>query len=168
MSSVKPVVFITPGAWHTPAYLASYRSALEAHDYPTASLSLPSVSAEPAHQNHDEDTAAIRHELSALIDEQGRDVILVMHSYSGIPASDAAEGLGRTERTAAGRKGGIVLLVYICAYMLPVGESLYTYEGAFGLTAPPAWQRLDAVSKTVLQKTKESHRELTRAHVRAR
>lgn len=152
MSSPKPTVLLTPGAWHSPAYFAAYRSALKAHDYPTVAINMPSVNADPALQSHDDDTSAIRHKLTTLIDEQGKNVILAMHSYSGIPGSDAAEGLGHAERRAAGKRGGIVLLVYICAYMLPVAESLFSYEAAFGMTEPAGWQRLDVVSETVVHK----------------
>lgn len=53
--------------------------------------------------------AAIEGEL-----EQGNDVIIVMHSYGGVPSSNAAEGLGKKDRKAAGKSNGIVNMVWVC------------------------------------------------------
>jgi hypothetical protein len=52
---------------------------------------------------------------------------VVMHSYGGIPGSDAMKGLGRAERSGKGLKGGVVALVYICAWMLPEGKCVADY-----------------------------------------
>ena len=43
--------------------------------------------------------------------------MLVMHSYSGGPGAMAASGLSIAERHEAGRKGGIIGLVFIAAFL---------------------------------------------------
>jgi hypothetical protein len=45
-----------------------------------------------------------------------------MHSYSGCISTDAAQGL---EYTAGSRKGGVTHLVYLRAYMLVPGISVW-------------------------------------------
>ena len=50
-----------------------------------------------------------------------QDVIVVMHSYSGIPGSQALEGLDKKSCEAKGLKGGVVRLVYIMSFIVPEG-----------------------------------------------
>ena len=47
----------------------------------------------------------------------GKEVVLVMHSYSGGPGAMAASGLSIAERHAAGQTGGIIRLVFIAAFL---------------------------------------------------
>ena len=56
-------------------------------------------------------------------------MILVAHSYGGIPAGGAAYGLSKYAREKDGRKGGIVGLVYMSAFVVPEGLSLLDYFG---------------------------------------
>ena len=54
----------------------------------------------------------------------GKTVILAMHSYGGLPGAAAAKGLSQRERSAAGRPGGIIGLVFISAVLAHDGQSL--------------------------------------------
>ncbi|KAL3958139.1 hypothetical protein ACCO45_008717 [Purpureocillium lilacinum] len=54
---------------------------------------------------------------------QARDVVLVAHSYGGIPATESTKGLSKVERQRQGKSGGLVRLAYISCLILPVGES---------------------------------------------
>ena len=47
-----------------------------------------------------------------------------MHSYGGAVGSSAIAGLSAKERAEQGLKGGIVHLLYLSAYILPVGGSV--------------------------------------------
>ena len=49
------------------------------------------------------------------------DVIVVMHSYSGIPGGQALDGLDKKTTTEQGLKGGVVRLVYIMSFIVPEG-----------------------------------------------
>ena len=95
-------------------------AALLTHDYLSVGVSLPSVGAVPAVNDVTEDIFAIREAVAKLI-EQREEVIVVLHSYGGIPGSQALEGLGKKERERTGEVGGVVRLVYIASYVLPVG-----------------------------------------------
>jgi hypothetical protein len=78
----------------------------------------------------DEDTALVHSTVSKLV-EAGRDVVVVVHSYGGIPGSDAMKGLARDERSGKGLRGGEVALVYICAWMLQQGKCVADYPRSF-------------------------------------
>ena len=46
---------------------------------------------------------------------------LVMHSYGGCPGSAAAGGLSKAARTAAGKQGGIIGLIFMCGFIAHEG-----------------------------------------------
>lgn len=61
-----------------------------------------------------DDAAAVRKEIAAI----GGPVVVVAHSYGGIPVSEAATGLSEVEH-----------LVYVTAYQLDRGESMFSFHG---------------------------------------
>jgi hypothetical protein len=65
-------------------------------------------------------------------------VILVSHSYSGMPASEACDGFGRKQRAAEGLSGGIVRLVYIQALAVSEGFCVTKISADF-----PDWMGID-------------------------
>lgn len=80
-----------------------------------------------------EDNArVIRKTLQRLCDE-GKQIIVVAHSYGGITASCAVEGLGWGQRRALGNTGGIIMFVYLSAFVIPAGVRL---AEAFGRGKP--------------------------------
>jgi hypothetical protein len=52
-----------------------------------------------------------------------------MNSYAGFPGTESSKGLSKTEREKEGKKGGIVALVYLAAFIQPVGVSLKASMG---------------------------------------
>lgn len=135
----KPTIVCVPGEWHTPKCYDDVFAALETHDYPTVGLPLPSVGAPTALPSFDEDVKAIKECLRTLVEEEEKDVVVVVHSYSGMPGTEAPAGLGKKEREAKGLKGGVVRLVYIMA-LAPAEGFAPTAGGA----EYPGWMRLDA------------------------
>ena len=125
MAPSKPTIIFVPGAWHGPEPFSTVRASLESHGYTTIGISLPSVGAEPPVKSWDPDVDAIRSAIAKVADEEGGDVVLAVHSYGGVPSSEAAKGFAKTEREKAGLKGGIVRLVYICATLLDIGKSMF-------------------------------------------
>ena len=49
----------------------------------------------------------------------------VKNAIPGVVITNAAIGLGKKQREAEGKKNGIVNLVYLCAFPLPEGVSLW-------------------------------------------
>lgn len=133
-----PTVVLVPGAWHKPEIYSSVTSNLEAHGYPTVSLPLPSAGAMPPNMTFDEDVRAIRDCLTTLVESDEKEVILVVHSYTGMPGAEAPKGLGKKERQEKGLNGGVIRLVFIMAFAMPEG-----FQPTAGGAQMPEWMKLD-------------------------
>lgn len=125
-SRPNPIILMVPGAWHTPAAFDLLIPALAEHNYNALAVSLPSVDVSPGLPDFSEDVAAIRTAVEQHLDEKNRDVVLLMHSYGAIPGTEALRGLGKEERTAVGKKTGVVALVYVAAVVPAVGGTCFS------------------------------------------
>jgi pimeloyl-ACP methyl ester carboxylesterase len=112
------VFVFVPGAGHSSACYAAVRAGLAAHGHETVGVELPSVGAGPVQRDLSADVAAVRGAVAPLV-AAGREVVVVMHSYGGIPGSDALKGLGRGEGGAP--LGGVVGLVYLMSFLIEEG-----------------------------------------------
>lgn len=66
-----------------------------------------------------------------------RDVIVVAHSYGGLVTTQSVTAEFSKAREAKGLAGGVVHLVFMCAFIVPLGESL---ESALGGLLPPSFE----------------------------
>ncbi|KAI8675769.1 AB hydrolase-1 domain-containing protein [Fusarium keratoplasticum] len=123
MSSVKPTIVFAPGAWHTADCFDVVREALHARDWTTEAVEYPSVGAEPPTKGLADDANAVRASIERLADE-GKKVVLVVHSYGGLVGANAVEGLGYKQRLREGKTGGVILFVYLAAFVTPLGKSI--------------------------------------------
>lgn len=130
-STEKPTIVLVHGAWHNPSCWDEVRKHLEEHSYPTVAVHLPSAGRNPPVTSHLEDTAVVRKELERLIVSEGKEVILVMHSYGGVAGSGAVSGL---EKAGREDKGGVTQCIFITAFLVPKGSSLL---GMFDNQFPP-------------------------------
>jgi pimeloyl-ACP methyl ester carboxylesterase len=117
----KPTVVLVHGAWHSPEHFQPLIKVLESHNYRTAAVYCPSSSrtatASPA--SFEEDCEAVR---SAVLHElDSADVLVVCHSYGGVPASNALHGLSPSARAASNHTTSVTGIAYICAAVLPAG-----------------------------------------------
>ncbi|KAF3041874.1 hypothetical protein E8E12_003121 [Didymella heteroderae] len=143
MSDLPTLVF-TPGAWHRPICYSKVMKALqERHHIKCTSFSLPSTSGDPnATFKDDLDVArsAIRSETS-----QGRDVILIAHSYGGMIANSAIKGFNEhhesTRDISQPRHGRIIGLVLIASGFTLTGLSFM--DPLFHIP-PPTWRANEA------------------------
>lgn len=55
---------------------------------------------------------------------QGKEVVVVMHSYGGIPGTESVKGRTRRDMTAQAKKGGVVALIYMAAFLISAGQSV--------------------------------------------
>ncbi|KAJ0160934.1 hypothetical protein CTA2_7055 [Colletotrichum tanaceti] len=123
MSAAKPTFVLAPGAWHRETCFAPAQQILESRGYPVEAVAYPSVGAEPPTKGVKDDAAAVRAVLERLADE-GKEIVLVVHSYGGLVGSNAVEGLGYKQRAREGKKGGVVIFVYLAAFVLPLGKCI--------------------------------------------
>lgn len=124
----KPAIIIAPGSFSIPAFYDIFVSQLSTHRYDVQVVSLPSVGSEKA-TNMTDDANAIKVVITKTADE-GKDIVLVMHSYGGIPGTESAHGLGKKSREAAGKEGGVIALLYVAALLVQPGMSLGSTLGA--------------------------------------
>ena len=121
--ATRPTILLVPGAFHSSACFDSLRTTLTSLSYPSATYTLPSIaSSDPFTADAIADGKFIRSKLKDLI-QAGKYVLLVMHSYAGIPGAAAAYGLSEKQRRQQGEKGGVIALVFISAVLTKEGES---------------------------------------------
>ena len=150
MSSSKPSLVVVPGAWHHPDAYETFVSHLVKAGFPTVVTKLPSCDTQqPESTSCLTDAEAVSKQILALIDTDGKDVVVVCHSYGGIPAASAASGLSKRARTNEGKNGGVIGLVYITAFVVPKNLSLLDVMG--GKHAP--YVDADQVRKSPLSCT---------------
>lgn len=134
----KPVFVVVPGAWHGPESFFPVTQFLVKHGYTVDTVSLASVGSSVPLSGFEGDvsnaTAAIKKHA-----DMGSDIVLVMHSYGGVPGSSACRGLLKTDRKASSRIGGVVHLVYIAAFAIEEGVCLM--DGLGG--SPMPWWKFD-------------------------
>jgi hypothetical protein len=132
-----PVFVLVPGASQTPAAYGYLLHLLQSkYGYGAFSALLPSVGAtDPVTAADDAEYVRSRMILPVL-DIEKHDVILISHSYSSIPASAAASGLGKADRIAQGKTTSVLGQILIAAVVAKGGDGL-DLVGNFGGQMPP-------------------------------
>jgi alpha-beta hydrolase superfamily lysophospholipase len=143
--TVSPVILFTPGAWHGPWAFDEIRKDLSSRGLATSAVTLPSVGTKNANVGVAEDTAAVRAEILKLV-SKGRKVVVVAHSYGGVPTSNAVQGLDIKDRATSGQNGGVIMVVYMTAFAIPTGTSLK--EAAGGVY--PSWWNVTTVRERIV------------------
>jgi pimeloyl-ACP methyl ester carboxylesterase len=76
---------------------------------------------------HVEDANVLNAALRKLIEDEGKEVLLLAHSSGGWSATEAAvPSLRRNARKDAGKQGGLIGIFYIAAFLIKPGESVYS------------------------------------------
>ncbi|KAL3459034.1 Alpha/beta hydrolase fold-1 [Aspergillus heterothallicus] len=127
-----PTIIFVPGAWHPPTCFAQVLRPLTSAGYPTTLVPLPTINPQTPHADWSADVAAIRTAITAAADA-GQHILLVVHSYGGLPGSEAARDLDVATRARKNLPGGVVRLLYVCAFMVPRGASLLEAVGGADL-----------------------------------
>ena len=150
----KPHIVLVPGAWHKPVCYSLIIPKLEAAGYTVHSTQLPSVTDDNPPKDLNADTAALRQ----LVDEAigpGKDVVVIVHSWSGTVAGSGLVGYSKDARRKDGKQGGVVrfgcmrppntqstsrLTLYpyrsdMCSFMIAEGTSLHGNLAG----PPPTW-----------------------------
>lgn len=147
VSKNSPTIFFIPGAWHHPWIFDDVRNVLSTRGYETDSATLVTVGSKNASAGVIDDAVEVRSALLKLV-EAGKEVILVAHSYGGLVASNSVQGLSADQRSANGKPGGIIMLVFLCAFAVPVGTSLLMAHG----DVYPDWWNVTEVNTTLIHR----------------
>ena len=112
-----PRLILVHGAWVGPWEFGPLLAILRERGWPVTAVALPSTASQ---RGIEDDAAAV----TAAINAEPGPVILVGHSYGGVPI------------TLAGDHPRVEHLVYVCAFALDIGESL---QGSMGGALPEWW-----------------------------
>jgi pimeloyl-ACP methyl ester carboxylesterase len=127
MNDSTTVLFV-PGAWHSPDCFDLVIQRLEAANYKTDKVHLPSVGPPKHYSNFDVDVAQIHSQIERAADA-AQNVVVVVHSYGSLPSNEAIKGLDIKSRQKNGLPGGVTHLFFCCSFVIKEGDSLI---GAFG------------------------------------
>ena len=142
----KPQIVVIPGAWHKPEeYLDRVNSRLEAAGYTVHARQMPATGNPNPPKDLSEDIALAQSLVEEAIGE-GNDVVVIAHSWGGIVGGSAMAGYGKRQREAEGKKGGVISLGYMAAFILPEGASLMDAVGH----QRPYWWNIDVSLEIIL------------------
>ena len=128
-SKENPAIVISHAAWHPPPMYQSFVAKLKSASYEAIVPALPSCdSSDPANATCTKDAEVVRKAIMPLLDE-GKDVVVIAHSYGGIPAAGSVEGLSKIQRRREGKPGGVIGLVYMSAFVVPENVGILTMMG---------------------------------------
>jgi pimeloyl-ACP methyl ester carboxylesterase len=129
----KPTILLVQGSFQLPTAYEKFSKALESRGFEVVHPPLPSLTGQDlpdfAKKDLATDAAAIQEAAARLVD-QGKIVMLVMHSYGGLVGSEAIpEELSRLYRKAKGLPGGVAHLFYVAAFIFEKGRSVFDMAG---------------------------------------
>jgi pimeloyl-ACP methyl ester carboxylesterase len=135
--SDKPVFVFVPGSWHGPEVWEKVSSLLREQGYKSVSITLPTTSGSSSASFGDDvkaTQAALQVETS-----QGRNVIVVVHSYGGVVGESAMKGFTRPKDAAAlsTNTGYVVGLIVIASGFAQSGMA---FLDATNGQPPPSWR----------------------------
>ncbi|PWY68989.1 alpha/beta-hydrolase [Aspergillus sclerotioniger CBS 115572] len=144
-STPLPVIVLVPGAFGTPDGFNKMQPYLTQAGYTTHPGSYPSCNpSDPSKASSPHDIAHLRDNiLLPLLNEQGKDLVIIAHSYGGVVAGGAARGLAKQTREFQGHSTGIIGLIYVVGNITLEGESLLTAVGG----AYPPFIKVDKPSQ---------------------
>ena len=150
-----PTLVIVPGSFAAARvydnFISSYLN-VKLPSVPVKVVSLPSVGKHTASgeykppANMSDDAAAIAATVRPLL-EQGEDVVVMAHSYGGVPATHAMKEVGSKAETVEGGRG-VRKLVLLTALVLPVGVS--NWDGMMQSGVAPKGLTMEVKSFTTL------------------
>ncbi|CAG7995474.1 unnamed protein product [Penicillium salamii] len=123
----KPVFVFVPGAWHTADTFDQVRQLMLSRGLASEAISLPSVGG-PLEKGLHADIEYTKIILREMADA-GRQIVVVNHSYGGMVGSGAVEGLGFKQRADAGLPGGVIMVVWMAAFVTPKGQTVLDQLG---------------------------------------
>jgi len=124
MAAQKRTLVLVPGSFnHIEFYIPLIEKFTSETGYPLHTVALRTVGKKPGPlPTIYDDAAFIASEVEKLADD-GKEMVLMGHSYGGIPISQCMEGLSLAAREKEGKKGGVVRIAYMTALVPAMGEN---------------------------------------------
>lgn len=128
--SPKPTIVIVPGSFSPVPFYADIITQLTKDGYPALTVPIPSIGRrDPLPPATMADDASYIQSIIAPLAEEGKDIIMVTHSYGGICGTESLKGLTTTERQKEGKTGGISRVLYITSIVPKMEMSLKDMMG---------------------------------------
>lgn len=128
----KPTIVIVPGSFTSAAAYDILASILtKQYKYEVIVGTLQSTSRAPPEKaaTLQEDAAYFRGVIEAL-SNQGKEVVVVGHSYGGTVATESVKKVTQSERQAQGKgSGGVVKVIYVASIVAQIGETAIQVMG---------------------------------------
>lgn len=141
-SPTLPTLVLVPGAFGSPAGYDKLLPYFEQAGLPTVPGPYPSCnSGDPSSATASKDIESLRQNVLLPLIEQGKDVIILAHSYGGIVGGAAAKSLDKPTRKSQGHAAGVVGLIYVAGNISLDNESLLEAVGG----AYPPFIKMDKV-----------------------
>lgn len=123
--TTKPTILWVNGSFSPASFYTTVAEKVRSRGYEIVLDTLPSSARAPPEQPATlAEDAAHFHDIAEKLADQGKEIVMVMHSYGGVVGSECSKGLSKPERREAGKPGGIVRLVYFTCVVPEVGVSL--------------------------------------------
>ncbi|RYP60159.1 hypothetical protein DL769_008252 [Monosporascus sp. CRB-8-3] len=150
---MKFTIVICPGAWPRVQFFEPLIQAFEAKHH-TAICKVPLTYPVYSPGNTPEvnpDSEYLRtHVLEPML-EEGRDIVIFMHSYGGVYGPESLEGISKKEREAKGLKGGVIAIIFNAAVIAPKGTTAIAAMGLDSVNLPE-WVAHDATGLVAFEK----------------
>lgn len=109
-----PQILLIPGFWEGTSVFNLVITSLRALGYIAQAIPLSSTGhASPNNPSMKDDVASIRSAIAQTVEQDEKDVILVLHSAGAFLGCMAIEGLSIKERSEQGKQGGIRKIVFL-------------------------------------------------------
>ena len=120
----KPTIVIVPGAMHSTKHYEPLMQQLRSYGYKCVGVPLKTTQSTDTPANGlGDDTNAIQTAVSELLDGEENDVVVLAHSYGGVPANNALHGLDTESRQAQGKSDSVKALAFMASLPIPKGLS---------------------------------------------
>lgn len=132
--SKSPTLVFVAGAWHSASTWDKVTSLLEAQQYKCVPVGLPSTQSDPS-VGFEDDVRAVRDAITAET-TQGRDVVVILHSYGGPVGQTAIKGHTRPKEDKTDSSGHVIGLAIMASGFAIGGKNFIDGSGG---KPPPTW-----------------------------
>jgi pimeloyl-ACP methyl ester carboxylesterase len=114
---MKPTILLIHGALHDPSIWDLVSPKLEALKYAVTTVQLRTSNPSAPNLTPYDDVAAI-HEIMFPLFNEGKEVVVIAHSYGACPGLASIEGNSIAERREKGSKGGVKSVMFISSVLI--------------------------------------------------
>lgn len=117
---MSPTIVICSGAWPLVKFFEPLIQAFAAQNH-TAICKVPEYDA--INTEDIPDRVYLRNHVLDPLLEEGKDVVLFMHSYGGVYGPASLKGISKNERASKGLQGGVIAAIFAAGVIAPKGTN---------------------------------------------